>query len=108
VCSAAQAMEDAAAQELASLASGHLGELVIRRSGKVALKIGDMMLDVQPGTACCLEQEIVAMEMPRVPGGDVQLHRLGKMHERMVVTPDIDALLGRTPWAAPPVSRVEQ
>lgn len=40
-------------------------------------------------------QEIVAMNMPGAPGGDVDMYRLGKLHERLVVTPDLDHLLGK-------------
>lgn len=80
--------------ELNELSSGPLGELVVRRSGEVALKIGERILDVQPGTACCVDQEIVALVTPATPRGSVELHRLGKMNERMVVTPDVNHLLG--------------
>ena len=34
------------------------------------------------------------MGMPTAEGGPVELHRLGKMRERMVVAPNLDHLLG--------------
>ena len=80
--------------ELCDLGGGQLGELVVRRSGKVALRIGSLCLDVDPGTTCSVDQDIVAMALPNEPGGDVSLHRLGKMPERMVVAPNLDNLLG--------------
>ena len=80
--------------ELRDLGSGLLGELVVRRSGKVQLRIGALSLDVQPGTICSTDQEIVTMAAPSEAGGDVELHRLGKMPERMVVAPNLDHLLG--------------
>lgn len=90
----AKAMGDAPV-DLRSLGDGgQLGELVVRRSGKVCLQIGGLMLDVQPGTICSVDQEIVSMGVPEEPGGKVDLHRLGKMHERFVVTPNVDDLLG--------------
>ena len=82
-----------AAMSLAQLGEGQLGELIIYRSGRVALQIGEHKLDVQPGTVNSCEQEIVSMSMPETPGGPVDLHRLGKMHERLVVTPNVDHLL---------------
>lgn len=50
---------------------------------------------MQAGTACSFDQEIVAMGMPAAAGGAVQMHRLGKTHERIVATPDINQLLAR-------------
>lgn len=35
------------------------------------------------------------MGMPAAAGGAVQMHRLGKTHERIVATPDINQLLAR-------------
>ena len=80
--------------ELKDLGSGQLGELVVHKSGRVCLQIGGLMLDVQQGTVCSHAQEIVAMSLPDKPGGSVDLHRLGAMQERLVVTPNIDELLG--------------
>ena len=79
--------------DLSHLGSGQLGELVVYESGRVALVIGEHELDVQPGTVCSCEQEVVAVGMPQIPGGPVDLHRLGKMKERLVVTPNVDHLL---------------
>ena len=50
-------------------------------------------LDVEPGTVCSFDQEVVSMSVPSTPGAPVDLHRLGKMHERLVVTPNLDKLL---------------
>ena len=61
---------------------------------KVCLQIGGLMLEVQPGTVCSHHQEVVTMGMPEQEGGSVELHRLGPMHDRLVVTPNIDELLG--------------
>ena len=79
---------------LGDLGSGQLGELVVHKSGKVCLQIGGLMLEVQPGTVCSHHQEVVTMGMPEQEGGSVELHRLGPMHDRLVVTPNIDELLG--------------
>ena len=55
--------------------------------------IGEHALEVQPGTVCSCDQEVVAMGMASSPGGAVDLHQLGKMGERLVVTPNVDHLL---------------
>ena len=81
---------------LGQLGAGELGELVVHRSGKVSLRIGERLLEVQPGTACSIEQEIVAMRMPTAPGAHVDLYRLGKLRERLIATPDLDHLLADT------------
>ena len=80
-------------QELSKLGAGQLGELIIYKSGAVALQIGEHSLDVQPGTVGSCDQEVVTMSVPSKPGDPVDLHRLGKMHERLVVTPNLDHLL---------------
>ena len=79
--------------ELAQLGVGQLGELILYESGRVALQIGEHQLDVTPGTVCSCDQEIVAMGTTSAPGAPVDIHRLGKMHERLVVTPNVDNLL---------------
>lgn len=81
---------------LTELSAGQLGELIVRRSGKVTLRIGDHLLDVTSGTACSIDQEVVAMSIPQQVGQDVHLHRLGKLHERLIITPDLDHLLSST------------
>ena len=78
---------------LAQLPEGQLGELIIYRSGRVALQIGEHKLEVGPGTVNSCDQEIVSMGVAGSPGAPVDIHRLGKMHERLVVTPNVDSLL---------------
>ena len=74
-----------------------VGELVVYKSGKVVLSVGDLLLDVHQGAACSFDQEIVALdETQAVPaGGTAPLCRLGKLQRRIVVTPNLDHLLQR-------------
>ena len=46
------------------------------------------------GTVCSHFQEVVTMSVPEQEGSEVELHRLGQMQDRLVVTPNIDELLG--------------
>ena len=87
---------------MTSYGSGQLGELVVRRSGKMQLVMGGHVFDVQRGTMTSFDQEVVSMRMPAKPGEPCEMHRLGKMQERMVCTPDLEHLLKRCSTAEPP------
>ena len=81
---------------LKQLPGGQLGELVVYKSGKVMLSIGGMLLDVHPGADTTFDQEIVALdETQAAAGGTAPLCRLGKLEQRLVVTPNLDDLLAR-------------
>ena len=71
---------------------GLLGELVMRRSGKLEMRVGDSVYAVQPGTACSFDQEIVSFATPATAGSHMDLHRVGKLRSRLVVTPDANHL----------------
>ena len=73
----------------------------MHRSGRVRLRMGDFFLEVQPGTSCSSEQELVALGSA-APGERVDLHRLGKLHDRMIVTPDVEHLLAQCAAEAQP------
>ena len=88
---------EAALAELKDLAELELGTLVVRRSGRVALEVGGFLLEVQPGTNCTFDQEVVAMRPPTAPGGNMDLHQLGKLQGRLVATPNLDQLLAAAP-----------
>jgi len=102
-------------------AAGLRGEVEVYRSGKVVLRVGGVGLTVQPGAACSFEQELACLvpaaapAKAPAPGDDdeeppppVDLHRVGRVHQRLVVTPDVPALLEqvreerRAVAAAPP------
>lgn len=81
---------------LKKLPGGQLGELVVYKSGKVMLSIGGMLLDVHPGADTTFDQEIVALDETQAAlGGTAPLCRLGKLAQRLVVTPNLDDLLSR-------------
>jgi len=90
---------------LADLQEGQLGELLVLRSGKVMLSIDGFLFDVHQGTECTFDQELVAISSPegqssstsepqrRAGERPVDIHRLGKLHERLILTPNVDSLL---------------
>jgi hypothetical protein len=73
---------------LSSLPSGHIGKLVIYKSGKVKLRIGDLYFDVSTGMPCNFLQEVVAINPEKK-----KCFQLGDISRRMVCYPDIEHLL---------------
>lgn len=73
---------------LAELPEGYMGKLVVYKSGKVKLKLGDVVLDAVPGAKCKFYQEVAAIDV-----GRKECHILGDVQQRVVLTPDIDHLL---------------
>lgn len=81
---------------LGDLPPGDLGEMLVHKSGKVSLQIGNFRMHVDPGTPCSFAQELAALKLPPQGSTDgVQLLRLGPVHERLLVTPDIARLLSQ-------------
>lgn len=52
------------------------------------MKIGDVFYDVSEGMPCGFLQELVALDME-----SKNMHNLGDINKRMVVSLDVDALL---------------
>ena len=78
-----------------------MGELVVYRSGAVRLQVGGYWLDVRRGADTSFDQELVAVEEAAAEvatshgavDAPVQLHRVGKLAQRLVLAPDLDHLL---------------
>jgi len=73
---------------MAALPSGNIGKLLIYKSGKVKLKVGDQLFDVSTGMPCNFLQEVVAINTDKK-----KYFQLGDISRRMVCYPDIDNLL---------------
>ena len=86
---------------LTALGDGEMGELVVYRSGAVRLQVGGYWLDVRRGADTSFDQELVAVEEAAAEvatshgavDAPVQLHRVGKLAQRLVLAPDLDHLL---------------
>jgi DNA-directed RNA polymerase III subunit RPC4 len=82
--------EDDQAIKVGDLPSGYIGKMLVYRSGKVQMKIGDILFDVSIGTpSSCLQQ--VACISPE----DRKAYILGTIKERTIVTPNIEHLLSQ-------------
>ncbi|KAL0479561.1 hypothetical protein AKO1_007784 [Acrasis kona] len=68
--------------------SGYIGEMFVYKSGKIKLKLGDVLLDVSPGTEFSFEEKLV-----HISTTDKKCHLLGNLKSHLTCTPDIDYLL---------------
>ncbi|XP_006028967.1 DNA-directed RNA polymerase III subunit RPC4 isoform X2 [Alligator sinensis] len=76
---------------LADLPEGQVGKLLIRRSGKVQLVLGQVTLDVTMGTPCSFLQELVSVGIGDGRTGEMIV--LGHVKHKLVCSPDFEALL---------------
>ncbi|THU56815.1 hypothetical protein C4D60_Mb11t21170 [Musa balbisiana] len=74
--------------KLEELQPGFMGKLLVYKSGKVKMKLGDALFDVSPGLCGGFAQDVVAINIK-----DKRCCVLGEIDRRAVVTPDVDALL---------------
>ncbi|OIW19361.1 hypothetical protein TanjilG_03495 [Lupinus angustifolius] len=74
--------------KLNELPSGIMGKMLVYKSGKIKMKLGDTLYDVSPGMNCMFSQEAVAVNT-------AQKHccTIGEIGKHVTVTPDIDAVL---------------
>ncbi|XP_003454122.1 DNA-directed RNA polymerase III subunit RPC4 isoform X1 [Oreochromis niloticus] len=78
---------------LSQFPEGFLGKLQIRKSGKVELKLGDIIMDVSEGAAFSFLQQLVSVRLCDGRTGDMMV--LGNVHHKLVLSPDFQALLGQ-------------
>ncbi|XP_028852332.1 DNA-directed RNA polymerase III subunit RPC4 [Denticeps clupeoides] len=75
---------------LRDLQEGLVGRMLVRRSGRVQLILGNVSLDVALGTTCSFLQELVSI---RTEGRSGDLSVLGHIKHKLVCSPDFQALL---------------
>nr|XP_020446274.1 DNA-directed RNA polymerase III subunit RPC4 [Monopterus albus] len=75
---------------LKDLREGLIGKMLVRKSGRVQLILGQVTLDVSLGTTCAFLQELVSVG---TEGRTGDLTVLGNVKEKMVCSPDFEALL---------------
>ncbi|CAM0884011.1 unnamed protein product [Alopecurus aequalis] len=74
---------------LNDLPGGYMGKMLVYKSGKVKMKLGDAMFDVSPGTECGMAQCAVAINTKKK-----HCCQLGEIENRhVVVTPDVGSLV---------------
>ncbi|GAB4858812.1 hypothetical protein Ancab_010290 [Ancistrocladus abbreviatus] len=72
---------------LENLAAGHVGKLLVYKSGAVKLKIGEILFDVSPGSDCNRPQDVVVINTK-----EQHCSYVGPIEKGAVVTADIDFL----------------
>ncbi|XP_062270059.1 DNA-directed RNA polymerase III subunit RPC4 isoform X3 [Platichthys flesus] len=89
----AQALRKEGCPVLSQLPEGFLGKLQIRKSGKVELKMGDIVMDVSEGAAFSFLQQLVSVHLSDGKNGDMMV--LGNVHQKLVLSPDFHNLLSQ-------------
>uniref|UniRef100_A0A096M7H0 RNA polymerase III subunit D n=1 Tax=Poecilia formosa TaxID=48698 RepID=A0A096M7H0_POEFO len=75
---------------LKDLREGVVGKMLVRKSGRVQLILGQVTLDVSLGTSCSFLQELVSVQTGEKTGN---LTVLGNVRHKMVCSPDFESLL---------------
>jgi len=75
--------------KLKDLPAGYMGKILVYRSGKVKMKIGDTLFDVSSGSNCKFVQEVAAINTK-----EKHCCTVGEISKRAVITPNIGCLLG--------------
>ncbi|CAA0814225.1 RNA polymerase III RPC4 [Striga hermonthica] len=73
---------------LEALPAGHMGKLLVYKSGAVKLKLGETLYDVSSGLNCVFAQDVFAVNTD-----EKQCCNIGELKRRAVITPDIDSIL---------------
>ncbi|KAJ8263211.1 hypothetical protein COCON_G00156680 [Conger conger] len=76
---------------LGQLHEGLVGRLLVRKSGRVQLILGQITLDLALGTSCAFLQELVSVATGEGRIGDLSV--LGHIKHKLVCSPDFEALL---------------
>ncbi|XP_038641269.1 DNA-directed RNA polymerase III subunit RPC4 [Scyliorhinus canicula] len=79
---------------LMDLTEGQIGKLLIRKSGRVQLVLGQVTLDVTMGTTCSFLQELVSIGIGENRTGEMTV--LGHVKHKLVCSPDFETLLEQT------------
>jgi len=66
--------------------SGHIGKIVVYKSGKVKFKIGDYLYDITAANNPNFLEELMVIE-------ESSCYRVGSMDQHLIVTPDLENLL---------------
>ncbi|XP_074585035.1 uncharacterized protein LOC141840854 [Curcuma longa] len=70
------------------LPAGRMGKIMVYKSGKVKMQLGDVLYDISPGQKIAFSQAVVAINTK-----EKHCCALGEVDTRLVVTPDLDSLL---------------
>lgn len=76
---------------LTDFSEGLIGKLQIRKSGRVQLALGEIVMDVSEGAAFSFLQQLVSVRLSEGLAGDMSV--LGNVKHKLVCSPDFEALL---------------
>ncbi|KAL4640103.1 DNA-directed RNA polymerase III subunit RPC4-like [Arapaima gigas] len=76
---------------LSDFSEGLIGKIQIRKSGKVQLVLGKVILDVSEGAAFSFLQQLVSVRLSEGLAGDMTI--LGNVRHKLVCAPDFESLL---------------
>uniref|UniRef100_A0ACD5W922 Uncharacterized protein n=1 Tax=Avena sativa TaxID=4498 RepID=A0ACD5W922_AVESA len=74
--------------KLKDLPGGLMGKVLVYKSGKVKMRLGDALFDVSAGLNCAFAQDAVAININKK-----HCCSLGEVNKRAIVTPDIEYLV---------------
>lgn len=74
-----------------NVSEGHIGKLQIHKSGKVKMRLGNVLLDVSLGTPCGFLQDLISVHPNKTPA---EMVSLGHINNRLIAIPDYTSMLG--------------
>ena len=74
-----------------NVSEGYIGKLLIHKSGKVKMCLGNVSFEIMLGTPCGFLQDLVSINLDNDPG---EMICLGHVNHRLIAVPDYEALLG--------------
>ncbi len=97
-----------------NIEAGRVGELVVYKSGKVKMKIGNIMYDVSAGVHTPFRQDLVAITQNTNAKGELRdpqfpfkMNNLGVIKNHVIVSLDVDNLLKQKNTYVPPQEATE-
>eukprot|EP01027_Heterolobosea_sp_BB2_P012064 GEZU01017509.1.p1 GENE.GEZU01017509.1~~GEZU01017509.1.p1 ORF type:complete len:249 (-),score=89.35 GEZU01017509.1:237-983(-) len=73
---------------LTGMPAGWIGEMIVYKSGKVKLQLGDVVFDVSPGTEFNFLQEVMSID-----ANTKTCYNLGPIKKRILCMPDVESIL---------------
>eukprot|EP00658_Telonema_sp_P-2_P076117 TRINITY_DN6615_c0_g1_i2.p1 TRINITY_DN6615_c0_g1~~TRINITY_DN6615_c0_g1_i2.p1 ORF type:complete len:269 (-),score=63.48 TRINITY_DN6615_c0_g1_i2:451-1257(-) len=73
---------------LKSMPPGHIGKLLVHKSGRVSLQIGEVTYKVSSGIDCAFAQQVLAVDLD-----SSTCHFVGSVKERLVCSLDVNTLV---------------
>ncbi|KAF9160016.1 hypothetical protein DFQ26_005965 [Actinomortierella ambigua] len=82
------ASEDDGLSEAPLAQEGKIGRLLVYKSGKVKMQVGDIVMDVTTGSECTFLQDLVVVD-----SSNKQAFVMGSVQKRMICVPNLEQLL---------------